>query len=399
MPFPDPTGWAPDELLNQIQTGYYDANDPFWQNLAQQTGADWRDYMRVPIGGDPSDPALQTPYELQPGSNEWFTPADIAGNYGLQLTPEAVARRQAEADAHRRQTNIAGAALIGGAGAAFGFGSAGAAGAGAAGTGAAQTFPYAAGNYAGGAITGSAIPGVTSATTAANAAAAGIGPIAAGSGSTVLDQSTQGPPRPNANNALNNIPDWVGNYLLPGINAGLGVYGANQASDAMAGAADRAIAENRRQYDTTRTDLMPWLDAGKNALTQLNDPGQYFTTSPDYNFVRGEGERDIGNSFAARGGALSGNALRALTEFNSNLASGEFNNWWNRQAGRAGIGQNTAVNLGGLGQSSANATGNYLQNQGISRASGVLGRTNAVQNGIYDAYDNYDNYLYRRRRP
>ena len=50
---------------------------------------------------------------------------------------------------------------------------------------------------------------------------------------------------------------------------------------------------------------------------------QRFYDSPDYQFRLNEGQRDIGNSFAARGGAASGNALRALTQFNQNLAASE----------------------------------------------------------------------------
>jgi hypothetical protein len=190
------------------------------------------------------------------------------------------------------------------------------------------------------------------------------------------------------------MPNWVGNYLMPGLNAGLGIYGANQASDAMSDASDRAIAEGARQYDTTRNDLMPWLDAGRGALGNLQDPNA-FAASPGYEFVRNEGQRDIGNSFSARGGAASGNALRALTEFNSGLASQEYGNFWNRQAGLAGVGQTAGTNLGQFGANTAANAGNAYMNQGIARASGVLGRTNAIQTGLYDGYDNF---LYGRRR-
>jgi hypothetical protein len=194
-------------------------------------------------------------------------------------------------------------------------------------------------------------------------------------------------------NALGNVPDWVGNYLLPGLNTLLGHNAADQASDAMVGAADRALAENQRQFDTTRSDLMPWMDAGKNALGRMQDPNA-FAASPDYGFRRDEGMRGIENSFASRGMGQSGNALKALTEFNSGLASGEYNDWWNRQAGVAGVGQNTAVNLGGIGASAANARGNYLTNAGDARASGVLGKNTALAGGLNDAFYNH---LYRRR--
>jgi hypothetical protein len=175
----------------------------------------------------------------------------------------------------------------------------------------------------------------------------------------------------------------------------LGVNAANNASDAMVGAADRAIAENQRQFDLTRSDLAPWMTAGRNALAKLEDPMASFESSPDYGFIRGEGMRDIQNTAAAKGTLKSGNALRALTDFTTNLAKGDFNNWWNRQAGVAGVGQNTAVNLGSFGANSAANTGNYLTSQGDARASGILGRNAAVGGGLNDILTNL---IYARGR-
>lgn len=124
-----------------------------------------------------------------------------------------------------------------------------------------------------------------------------------------------------------------------------------------------------------------------------------FFTSPDYNFVRGEGTRDIQNTFAARGGAQSGNALRALTEFSSNLAAGEFDNWFGRRMQLAGQGQN-AVNTGvQVGQNTAANVGNALMAGGDARASGIVGSANALIGGMNDAASmiGYRNYL--RRNP
>jgi hypothetical protein len=156
---------------------------------------------------------------------------------------------------------------------------------------------------------------------------------------------------------------------------------------------DLARTEEQRRYDQARTDQAPWLQAGQSALGRLNDPNA-FQASPEYNFLRQEGTRGIEGSAAARGGAFSGNALRALSEFNQGLAGREFGNWWNRNASQAGIGQTTASNLGSLGaqgaanigslgQSAAgnigswamntgNNIGSILQNSGNNRANGIL---------------------------
>ncbi len=191
--------------------------------------------------------------------------------------------------------------------------------------------------------------------------------------------------------------DWgsiinTGATLLGGYLQGQGSKDA--AKESAAGSA-AAIAESRRQYDQSRADQMPWLQAGQGALGRLQNPAASFQASPDYAFRRDEGTRDIGNSFSARGGAQSGNALRALTDFNSGLAGGEYGNWWNRQAGLAGVGQTSAANLGSLGANSAANVGNALQNGANARASGVEGQTNAYTGALADLLSQYN----RNRKP
>jgi hypothetical protein len=161
-----------------------------------------------------------------------------------------------------------------------------------------------------------------------------------------------------------------------------------QAAQIQAQAADRAIAEDRRQFDVTRADQQPWLQAGQAALGRLQDPNA-FQADPGYQFQRNEGMRGIERSFAARGGAASGNALKALAEFNSGLAAQSYGNWWNRQAGLAGVGQSSAQNLGALGSQYAGRIGNNLQNAGDARASGIVNqaanRQQTIQNGMQNA--------------
>ncbi len=180
------------------------------------------------------------------------------------------------------------------------------------------------------------------------------------------------------------------------LGAGASVYGADKAASAQKKASKSAIAEQQRQYDLTRADQAPWLAAGKNALAKLSDPLKNFQASPDYNFVRGEGQRGIGNSFAAEGGAFSGNALRALTQYNQNLAQGQFGNWWNQQAGLAGVGQTAATNLGQFGANAANNTSNALMNAGDARASGIIGSTNALTGALSNGVNQW---LYFRKPP
>jgi len=190
---------------------------------------------------------------------------------------------------------------------------------------------------------------------------------------------------------------WL-NRWLPYINQGaqtlIGAYGANQAADAESDALQRAIDEQRRQYDQNRQDLMPWMTAGQGALGNLQNPQDSFAASPGYEWARNEGQRDIGNSFAARGGAASGNALRALTDYNTGLAQQDYNNWWNQQSNLAGLGQTATTNVGQFGQNAAGNIGNAMANQGVSRSSGIANRYGAIGQGLNDSLS----WLYRRRQ-
>lgn len=114
-----------------------------------------------------------------------------------------------------------------------------------------------------------------------------------------------------------------------------------------------------------------------------------FFASPDYQFRRDEGMRGIENSFAARGGAASGNALRALNEYNSNLAAGEFGNYFNRQASLAGIGQTATNTSANAGIATGQNVGNALINSGNARASGIMNGLGGINNAIQGGIQNY----------
>lgn len=114
--------------------------------------------------------------------------------------------------------------------------------------------------------------------------------------------------------------------------------------------------------------------------TAAAEPGNMsrFFTSPDYQFRLSEGQRNIGNSFAARGGAASGNALRALTEYNQGMASGEYGNYVNRLMAMAGIGTNAQNQISGVGTNTANNMSNYQAQIGDAQAASALGQYGAL---------------------
>lgn len=149
--------------------------------------------------------------------------------------------------------------------------------------------------------------------------------------------------------------------------------GAKDAAGAQTQASMAAVDEQRRQFDLTRQDQLPWLQAGQNSLAtqQALLSGDYskFYQSPEYQWTQQQGLQGIDRSAAARGSLYSGGADADRMKFAQGLASQEYGNFWNRLAGVSGTGQTSATNLGSLGQQSASNIGNALIGAGNARAS------------------------------
>jgi hypothetical protein len=197
----------------------------------------------------------------------------------------------------------------------------------------------------------------------------------------------------------------------------LGGSAAKSAASTQAAAADRAAELQYQQFMQTREDQAPYRAAGVNALAELqrtagNVPGAFSFTNqemyqdPGYAFRLSEGQKALDRSAAARGGLISGGALKAATRFGQDMGSQEYQNaynraltgyntgvssenqLYNRQAGLAGIGQ-TATNLvGTAGQNYATNAGNLITGAGAANAAGQVGMANAVTGGL-GTYLNY----------
>lgn len=135
-------------------------------------------------------------------------------------------------------------------------------------------------------------------------------------------------------------------------------------------------------YGSLRSGFMP-----ENFMEQM-DPG--------YNFRLSEGLKALQKSAAARGGFLSGKTLKDITGYGQEMASQEYQNAFNRyQTARAAT-LNPYANLAGMGQQTAGQLGTmanqYGANQadlltgiGNARASGYVGSTNALTNAFSNA--------------
>lgn len=105
-----------------------------------------------------------------------------------------------------------------------------------------------------------------------------------------------------------------------------------------------------------------------------------FFASPDYQFRQNEQMRALTARNASLGIQDSGAAQKAALQYSGNLASGEFNNYANRLAALAGVGQTAAAQNQNLGQNYAGAVGNILGNNAQNLASSYQQRGAANAN-------------------
>ena len=227
-----------------------------------------------------------------------------------------------------------------------------------------------------------------------------------------------------------------------GITGKTGAKAAEKAGQLQADSSKYAADLAQKQFEQTRQDQMPWLDAGRDALGQLSDRigqnaqfddrwggriesayqnGQLtggldpnnFQNDPSYQFRKQQGMDGLQSSAAASGGLLSGAALKSLNQYNSNLASQEYGNAWQRDqlekqnlmgvlsgnragdynlfsnedtrqynqlANMAGVGQQTAGQLGQFGALNAAQQGDYAINGANMQANALMGAAGAKTN-------------------
>lgn len=185
----------------------------------------------------------------------------------------------------------------------------------------------------------------------------------------------------------------------------VGAAASSMASSRQAGAARDAANMAQGQYAQTRADEAPWRQAGVQALGQLNTltaPGGElnrnfsmadFQADPGYQFRMQQGLQALQGSAAARGGLLSGAALKGIEQYGQGLASQEYGNAFNRfqeqgtnrfnrLASLAGLGQQATQFTGAQGAQAAGQAGNYLTQGANAQAAGIIGAANAVNSGV-----------------
>jgi hypothetical protein len=192
----------------------------------------------------------------------------------------------------------------------------------------------------------------------------------------------------------------------------LGAKGAKDAANIQAEAAREATAEQRRQYDISRSDFGRWREAGSESVgrlrTLLGLSGAPATegygslnrrfTMDDFEadpvnqlglqFGLDEGSKAIRRMFGAQGMGRSGAAAKGLTRFATDYAGSKAAEsrsrflqdqdiTFNRLAGVSGLGQTATANTASLGAQTAANIGSNITGAGNARGAAAIAGANA----------------------
>lgn len=155
-----------------------------------------------------------------------------------------------------------------------------------------------------------------------------------------------------------------------------------------------------------QTNWQPYINAGQGGLSQLSgavqDPNSWLNKTftgndlqndPGYQFRLDQGQTGLNNSLAAKGGLLSGAALKATSQYQQGVASDEYNNAYSRFTNDRNNRYSQLSNLANLGVTGAsgyqggsaqsttgtqmaNISGQYGQNLGNIISQGANAQSN-----------------------
>src|ERR1700680_179516 len=176
----------------------------------------------------------------------------------------------------------------------------------------------------------------------------------------------------------------------------------SSAADKQAQSAANALSLQQQMFNKTQANFQPYLNTGKAATYSLASlyglPGadgtvkppdfSAFTNSPDYKFALDQGNLGLSRYENASGLALSGGALKDISQFNQGLATQQFGNYFSRLMSLSTQGQNAASNAAGSAGNFSGQMNNSLQAQGQAQGSGIVGSANALTGGINSGINN-----------
>jgi hypothetical protein len=204
--------------------------------------------------------------------------------------------------------------------------------------------------------------------------------------------------------AIGPILGGVGALLGGGSSLLSGLFGGKSSSSGMedainqAGkyqymASQQALQAQQDALERARTDMAPFLQAGRTGLGQyMNmlglgsqgtgyDPTAWLQKTPGYQWMMGQGVNALDRSAAAGGLLKSGAQYRGLMDYGQNLATTKaYDPYMNRLSGLGTMGQQAAGMQGGWGLGAASNMSNLLMQQGQNQANSAeqLGMANLL---------------------
>lgn len=200
--------------------------------------------------------------------------------------------------------------------------------------------------------------------------------------------------------------------------AAIGAHAAGKAADQQATAAENALDFQKQTQATNQANFAPYLAAGSTSVNKLMEDLQNGTfgpgsnpafkaptadearATPGYQFTLDQGMRATDAGAAARGGVLSGGAVKAESQYASGLADSTYNDVYNRSLSGyqanlakqaqefsqlyqpASLGENAAAQSGNTAQQVAGNVGTLMTNVGNAQAQGTIGAANAAAGGL-----------------
>lgn len=200
----------------------------------------------------------------------------------------------------------------------------------------------------------------------------------------------------------------MGLFSLVGslIGGGKGKKASKKAEAAQLEYLNKALGEQRRQFDLTRSDYAPYLATGLSGLDQLGDligvngadaqsAGLVnIQNSPELAALIRNGEEAVLQNASATGGLRGGNIQTGLANFRADTFANQLQTQIARLAGLAGLGQGATDSVSAFGQQKANNVSNLFGQMGDVRAGGLLTRggiNNQLWNNAGSFLDNVAN--------
>ena len=210
---------------------------------------------------------------------------------------------------------------------------------------------------------------------------------------------------------------------------------ATNAANVQAQSAREAQALQKQMFDIQRGGQEPYRQTGLTGQNRLMELlglggnvgaagyGKYgrdfsmadYQADPGYAFRLSEGQKALERSAAARGGLISGGALRAATRYGQDMGSQEYQNAYNRyqtsrtnqlqplgnlmasgQSAAANVGSAAGqygTNVGNLTTGAGNAMAGGITGAGNAQAAGQMGMANTLAGGLQTGVSSYLNQM------